>query len=74
MKTAMEAQVKVFDFFTLCNDVNGLLTNWFYDHRSSSIQFRDHGSYTECSFHVSAISLPIAAAIIFGSQTELPLK
>jgi hypothetical protein len=49
MKTAMEAQVKVFDF-SLCDDVfSGLLTNWFYDHRSSSIQFRDHGSYTECS-------------------------
>jgi hypothetical protein len=35
---------KSFWFFTLCDDVfSGLLTNWFMI--SSSIQFRDHGSY-----------------------------
>jgi hypothetical protein len=48
----------------------GLLTNWFYDHRSS-IQFRDHGSHWVLFM---LVLYPIAAAIILGSKTELPLK
>jgi hypothetical protein len=48
MKTAMEAQVKVFDF-SHYDDVFSVYLLIGFDHRSSSIQFRDHGSYTECS-------------------------
>jgi hypothetical protein len=43
MKTAMETG-KIFDFSHYATMSLGLLTNWFYDHRSS-IQFRDHGSH-----------------------------
>jgi phosphate:Na+ symporter len=72
MKTAMEAQVKVFDF-SLCDDVfSGLLLIGFMITvvvQSSSVTM----ALTLSALHVSAISLPIAA-IILGSQTELPLK
>jgi hypothetical protein len=47
MKTAMEAhKFLIFHTATMSLAVYLLIG---YDHRSSSIQFRDHGSYTECS-------------------------
>jgi phosphate:Na+ symporter len=58
---AMEAQVKFLIFHTMRRCPYGLLTNWFYDHRSSTISC-DHILLS--ALHVSAISLPIAAAII----------
>jgi hypothetical protein len=58
-------------FFSHYDDVfSGLLTNWFYDHRSSSIQFRDHGS-TLSALHVSAISC-LSPPLYWGRKLELP--
>jgi phosphate:Na+ symporter len=74
MKTAMEAQVKVFDFshyatmslavFLLIGFIITVLV------QSSSVTM----ALTLSALHVGAISLPIAAAIILGSQTGTTIK
>jgi hypothetical protein len=71
MKTAMEAQVKVFDFShyaTMSLAVYLLMVLWC----SSSIQFRDHGSTHWVLFML--VLYPPIAAIIWGRKPELPLK
>jgi len=74
MKTSMEAQVKVFDFsqyasmslavFLLIGFIITVLV------QSSSVTM----ALTLSALHVGAISLPIAAAIILGSQTGTTIK
>ncbi|TDE05416.1 Na/Pi symporter [Flavobacterium hiemivividum] len=74
MKTAMEAQVKLFNFsqyesmhlavFLLIGFIITLLV------QSSSVTM----ALTLSAIHVGAISLPIAAAIILGSQTGTTIK
>lgn len=74
MKTAMEAQVKVFDFsqyaamslafFLLIGFIITVLV------QSSSVTM----ALTLSALHVGAISLPIAAAIVLGSQTGTTIK
>jgi len=74
MKTAMEAQVKLFDFsqyesmhlavFLLIGFIITLLV------QSSSVTM----ALTLSAIHAGAISLPIAAAIILGSQTGTTIK
>lgn len=74
MKTAMQAQVKIFDFsqyaqmplavFLLIGFVITLVV------QSSSVTM----ALTLSALHVEAISLPIAAAIVLGSQTGTTIK
>jgi phosphate:Na+ symporter len=74
MKTAMEAQVKIFDFsqyaqmhlavFLLIGFIITLIV------QSSSVTM----ALTLTALHVGAVSLPIAAAIILGSQTGTTIK
>lgn len=74
MKTAMEAQVELFDFsqyasmhlavFLLIGFIITLLV------QSSSVTM----ALTLSAIHVGAISLPIAAAIVVGSQTGTTIK
>lgn len=74
MKTAMEAQVKIFDYsryaemsllvFLLIGFVITLAV------QSSSVTM----ALTLTALHVGAVSLPIAAAIILGSQTGTTIK
>jgi phosphate:Na+ symporter len=74
MKTAMEAQVKAFDFsqyaamslevFLLIGFIITVIV------QSSSVTM----ALTLSALHVGAISLPIAAAIVLGSQTGTTIK
>lgn len=74
MKTSMEAQVKIFDFsqyaemplavFLLIGFIITLIV------QSSSVTM----ALTLSALHVGAVSLPIAAAIVLGSQTGTTLK
>ncbi|EIA07507.1 Na/Pi cotransporter family protein [Flavobacterium frigoris] len=74
MKTAMEAQVKIFDFsqyaemplmvFLLIGFIITLIV------QSSSVTM----ALSLSALHVGVISLPIAAAIILGSQTGTTIK
>ncbi|MGO4819143.1 Na/Pi cotransporter family protein [Flavobacterium sp. W22_SRS_FP1] len=74
MKTAMEAQVKIFDFsqyasmplavFLLIGFLITLVV------QSSSVTM----AITLSALHVGAINLPIAAAIVLGSQTGTTIK
>jgi phosphate:Na+ symporter len=74
MKTAMEAQVKIFDFsqyaqmslavFLLIGFIITLVV------QSSSVTM----ALTLSALHVGAVSLPIAAAIVLGSQTGTTIK
>ncbi|CAM3096740.1 Na/Pi cotransporter family protein [Flavobacterium frigoris] len=74
MKTSMEAQVKVFDFsqyasmslavFLLIGFIITVLV------QSSSVTM----ALTLSALHVGAVSLPMAAAIILGSQTGTTIK
>jgi phosphate:Na+ symporter len=74
MKTAMEAQVKIFDFsqyaqmplavFLLIGFIITLVV------QSSSVTM----ALTLSALHAGAVSLPIAAAIILGSQTGTTIK
>lgn len=74
MKTAMEAQVKVFDFSQYASMplavflVIGFIITVLV--QSSSVTM----ALTLSALHVGAISLPIAAAIILGSQTGTTIK
>jgi phosphate:Na+ symporter len=74
MKTAMEAQVKIFDFsqyasmplavFLLIGFLITLVV------QSSSVTM----AITLSALHVGAVNLPIAAAIVLGSQTGTTIK
>jgi phosphate:Na+ symporter len=74
MKTAMETQVKIFDFsqyaqmhltvFLLIGFIITLVV------QSSSVTM----ALTLSALHIDAVSLPIAAAIILGSQTGATIK
>jgi phosphate:Na+ symporter len=74
MKTAMEAQVKIFDYskyaemslvvFLLIGFIITLVV------QSSSVTM----ALTLSALHVGAVSLPIAAVIILGSQTGTTIK
>lgn len=74
MKTAMEAQVRVFDFSHYATMslavflVIGFLITVLV--QSSSVTM----ALTLSALHVGAISLPIAAAIVLGSQTGTTIK
>jgi phosphate:Na+ symporter len=74
MKTAMEAQVKVFDFshYATMSLAVYLLIGFIITLvvQSSSVTM----ALTLSALHVGAISLPIAAAIILGSQTGTTIK
>lgn len=74
MKTAMEAQVRIFDFSHYATMslavflVIGFLITVLV--QSSSVTM----ALTLSALHVGAISLPIAAAIVLGSQTGTTIK
>jgi phosphate:Na+ symporter len=74
MKTAMEAQVKIFDFsqYTQMSLAIFLLIGFAITLvvQSSSVTM----ALTLSALHVGAVSLPIAAAIILGSQTGTTIK
>jgi phosphate:Na+ symporter len=74
MKTAMEAQVKVFDFsqYTAMSLAVFLLIGFIITVlvQSSSVTM----ALALSAIHVGAISLPIAAAIVLGSQTGTTIK